>query len=31
MSTALAEIRSTPGLDAYFDALESRLERSVVA
>ena len=31
MSTALAEIRSAPGLDAYLDALESRLERAVEA
>ncbi len=29
MSTSLADIRATPGLDAYFDALESRLERAV--
>ena len=31
MSTALAELRAAPGLDAYFDALESRLERAVEA
>ena len=31
MSTALAEIRSAPGLDAYLDALEARLERAVEA
>jgi len=31
VSTALAEIRSAPGLDAYLDVLESRLERAVEA
>jgi geranylgeranyl pyrophosphate synthase len=31
VSTSLAELRSTPGLDAYFDALESRLEGAVEA
>lgn len=31
MSTALTDIRSTPGLDSYLDALESRLERAVEA
>ena len=31
MTASLAEIRSVPGLDAYLDALESRLERAVEA
>jgi geranylgeranyl pyrophosphate synthase len=31
VSAALAEIRSAPGLDAYLDALESRLEHAVEA
>ena len=31
MSAALAEIRSAPGLDAYLDTLECRLERAVEA
>ena len=31
MSTALAEVRATPGLDAYLDELEVRLERAVEA
>ena len=31
MTTALTEIRTTPGLDPYLDALESRLERAVEA
>jgi geranylgeranyl pyrophosphate synthase len=28
VSTALAHVRATPGLDAYLDALEARLERA---
>ena len=31
MTTALTEIRTTPGLDPYLDALEARLERAVEA
>ena len=31
MATALTEIRAAPGLDAYLDALEARLERAVEA
>jgi len=31
VSTALAEVRATPGLDAYLDELEVRLERAVEA
>jgi geranylgeranyl pyrophosphate synthase len=31
MATALTDIRAAPGLDAYLDALEGRLERAVEA
>jgi hypothetical protein len=31
MTTALTEIRTTPGLDPYLDSLEARLERAFEA